>query len=131
MAKSREETPILVNFPKLNERIISNEYCFRIETKVSGSVEISIDDGPWTPCRCAVGFWWFDWQVGTPGKHKAVARIRQDNGSETMTFPRYFLVGSGSNGNGERPAVHVPVPAQVQSQAQIPVRKGTLRRIKK
>ena len=122
MAKSREESPILVNYPKLNEKITSNEYSFRIEAKAGGNVEISIDDGPWAPCRSAVGYWWFDWQVGTPGKHKAVARIRIDNGSETVTFPRYFLVGSGSNGNGEKPVVNIPVPAQTSSRKPLPRR---------
>ena len=126
MAKSREETPILVNFPKLNERITSNDYSFRIEAKVNGDVEISIDDGPWTPCRPAVGYWWYDWQVGTPGKHKAVARIRLESGSETMTFPRYFLVGNGVSADGEKRPVEMALPTPE------PVRKpATSRRIRK
>jgi hypothetical protein len=110
MAKGREETPILVNYPQLNESIKSSHYAFRIEAKVAGHVEISIDDGAWQPCRHGAGYWWYDWNVGKSGKHKAVARIRQQGGTESLTFPRYFMVGGG-NGNGEKPAPkQAPMP---------------------
>ena len=109
MAKGQEEPNILLNYPKLNEKITSSDYSFRIESRVNGAVEISIDDGPWQQCRGAAGYWWFDWSVSTPGKHKAVARVMTADGQTPTTFPRYFHVG-----NGEEPAVLKPAQPAMQ-----------------
>lgn len=107
MAKGNDEPSVLLNYPKLNEKITSSDYTFRIESRVGGSVEISIDDGPWQQCRDAAGYWWYDWSVGTPGKHKAVARILTTGGQTPTTFPRYFHVGNGDGLAAQKPVQQV------------------------
>ncbi|MFA5141170.1 MAG: hypothetical protein WC728_18265 [Elusimicrobiota bacterium] len=119
MAKGHEEPSILLNYPKLNEKITSSDYSFRIESRIGGAVEISIDDGPWQHCRDAAGYWWYDWRVGTPGKHKAVARVMTTEGQVPTTFPRYFHVGNGDATPAQKPQQPVQQPVQ-----QEPVRKN-------
>jgi len=109
MKKKREkgkdaDLTILVNYPKPNETIIPPHYAFRVETKVCGSVEISIDGGTWQACRRSVGYWWFDWQCETPGRHKLVARVVSNGKKAAAISPRYFQVAKSAElkpANGE------------------------------
>ncbi len=89
MAKNKSGAKIMIDYPKVNERILSPAYTFRIGSKVEGPVEISINDGPWNACRAAEGYWWFDWRCDKAGKYKAVARVRCEQG-ETKTLSRRF-----------------------------------------
>lgn len=75
----------MVNFPQEGEHINGNEYTFRIEAKAAGRVEVSIDQNEWHACRQAGGYWWYDWAGFSSGKHRAVARIRPQNGGDRHT----------------------------------------------
>lgn len=92
MPRKHGNEQIQVDFPQFNERITSPHYTFRIQTNVSGPVEVSVDDGPWTPCRESVGYWWFDYAGGEPGRHQLIARVHSPNG-ELQSDPRAFVVG--------------------------------------
>lgn len=84
---------IRVDFPKQNEKVQSSDYTFRISTQGFGPVEVSLNDGPWQVCRPSLGFWWFDWRAGDPGRHKLVARCQNGNHESAIsTKPRYFHV---------------------------------------
>lgn len=40
----------------------AREYTFRVAApETADEVDVSIDRGPWRPCRRAAGYWWFDW----------------------------------------------------------------------
>ncbi len=92
MAK-KNNPKVAVNYPKLNERIASEDCTFRIETKLGGPVELSVDDGPWRACRPSIGYWCYDWKCAAGGKHEAVARVRlPDGGKPVLTYPRRFRV---------------------------------------
>lgn len=82
-----------IDFPQRRDLIFSREYTFRIgaSSGVSG-VEVSIDEGPWQPCREAVGYWWFDWSNFGQGRHQLVARGARPDGREILTSPRSFEV---------------------------------------
>ncbi len=89
MNKSKAKPKIHFDYPKNDEAITGPAYAARIEAEVPGTVEVSIDEGPWKPCRQAAGYWWYDLDCSKPGKHKAVARIRDGNRPIT-TGPRRF-----------------------------------------
>ncbi|MFH1723876.1 MAG: hypothetical protein ABII00_04555 [Elusimicrobiota bacterium] len=84
-------TKILINYPQLHERILPRHYSFRIEAKVHGQVELSIDGSPWRACRPSMGYWWYDWHCAPAGSHKVVARVLTETGAAT-TNARPFRV---------------------------------------
>ena len=84
--------PVAVDYPKSGERVVSREYSFRISTQAPGSVEVSIDDEPWLPCRQAEGFWWRDWAGYRAGPHSVFARIILHDGRGKISGRREFSV---------------------------------------
>lgn len=103
MTKRKQAAKIRIDYPKLNENITGRDYTFRIKSDVAGTIEMSIDDDCWLPCRQSVGYWWYDWSSFRPGKHKAVARVRSGNGSELATYPRRFTTnGSPKAGRAKK-----------------------------
>lgn len=90
-SEGRKNAVLGLDYPRPNEPITGEEYSFRVRTRAAGAPEISIDDGPWKPCRPAVGYWWFDWRRGTLGAHKAVVRLPTEGGA-LVSRPRRFRV---------------------------------------
>lgn len=78
--QGRSAPVVSIEYPRRHERVTSDRYTFRIATGSEGPVEISIDKGPWTPCRSAVGYWWYDWQGYDAGRHEARVRVRTKEG---------------------------------------------------
>ncbi|MFH1723708.1 MAG: hypothetical protein ABII00_03690 [Elusimicrobiota bacterium] len=102
---------IRVDYPRFNEMVAPGDYTVRIDSPGGKPVEVSIDDGPWQDCRPSVGYWWFDWMAGRPGRHKLAARMAGGgDGRSCRTKSRYFRVGTVSdagparNKKGGRPA---------------------------
>ncbi|HBL18361.1 MAG: hypothetical protein A2X36_10890 [Elusimicrobia bacterium GWA2_69_24] len=91
----QEEAPLAVHYPKAEEVIAAKEYTFRIMTRLPGPVEISLDKGPWLPCRPAIGYWWYDWMCDGEGEHVIVARVFGEDNEIAVTEPRTFIVERG------------------------------------
>lgn len=79
---------VTVDYPKNLETITSRHYSVRIGVSDCTSVDISINDRPWQPCRHAVGYWWFDWNNFQPGTHQLVARMHKRNGEYLISKRR-------------------------------------------
>jgi len=78
---SIEQDIVQIDYPKNNEEIsIGTGYTVRIFATECQSVEISVNDGEWKPCRNASGYWWFDWDEIEEGRYKLYARMIKDNG---------------------------------------------------
>jgi hypothetical protein len=93
MRKHGTTGEVSIDFPHASERIESKEYTFRIGTKIEGSVDVSIDGGPWRPCRRSVGYWWFDWNSAmtkTKRQHRLLARVKTKEGEELQSQSRRF-----------------------------------------
>lgn len=58
----------------------------------SGIVEVCFNQGPWLPCRQALGHWWFDWCARVPGPHEIVARLIHVDGSAALSRPVHVVV---------------------------------------
>src|ERR1019366_449379 len=67
---------IWIDYPVQNETLTGPHYNVRLGVGGANLVEISIDKGPWLPCRLTSGYWWYDWSQIALGKHTLVARIR-------------------------------------------------------
>lgn len=124
MARSRIVKNVVLDYPKTNERIHSAGYSFRIGANVGGLVEVSVDGGPWQPCRPSVGYWWFDWRCAEPGKHTVVARIRPEDGKEEKTAVRRFWVGNGTTQAPTKPR-KAPAKASRKKKAPKPKKRKT------
>ncbi|MFN3966695.1 MAG: hypothetical protein ACK4JE_03235 [Endomicrobiia bacterium] len=76
---------LTIDFPKENEIITSPHYTVRITSSENSLVELSINNGPWKPCRydhdgSGNYYWWFDWSNYSKGPHKLIARIKNQKG---------------------------------------------------
>ncbi len=76
---------LTIDYPKENEVITSLHYAIRITSSENSNVEISINNGPWNPCRYSHDgsgnwYWWFDWSNYVKGPHKLIARVKNANG---------------------------------------------------
>lgn len=82
-----------IDFPQQNEKITSREYGMRV-TAADGAeqVDVSINQGPWQPCRLAVGHWWFDWSGFDAGEYEVIARARANGGRWLVSTPHEFFV---------------------------------------
>lgn len=83
--KAKETQPeiehyVVVDHPQNNEIVSGLHYAIRIGASNTGSVELSINNRDWQPCRNTAGFWWFDWGYFTPGSHKITARLQDGQG---------------------------------------------------
>ena len=77
-----------IDFPTQNEVLRAPEYVIRLGVGGADLVELSIDKGPWLPCRLSSGYWWYDWSGIQRGKHTLVARMRLPDGLWFKTPPR-------------------------------------------
>jgi hypothetical protein len=78
-----------VQYPQDGESVVSREYAVRVGSPDSAdAVDVSIDQGPWLPCRRNAGYWWYDWSGYSEGEHEIIARTRAQNGRWRMSAPR-------------------------------------------
>lgn len=92
-AAAPAELPVCVDYPQQDEGVASRDYTFRIGVAGDASkVEVSIDRGPWLPCRQAAGYWWYDWAGMTPGVHRLTARALGADGSAGISAQRRFQI---------------------------------------
>jgi len=70
-----------LDYPQEGETIVSPQYTFRVGAAGEPErVEISLNQGPWLPCRYAVGYWWYDWTGYTSGRYQAAVRVYTKGG---------------------------------------------------
>lgn len=87
------EAHVNMDYPKENEVITSSTYTLRFEaSNETQQVEVSIDRGPWQPCRQSSGYFWFDWSNYMAGRHEIAIRARQLNGQIENLEPRQVRV---------------------------------------
>lgn len=88
---------IAIDFPKQHERIASKSYTFRLSAALEEgeSVQVSVDDGPFAPCRYAEGYWWFDWDGYRSHHHRLIAKIVSEDGDLVSETARRFAVALG------------------------------------
>lgn len=79
---------IWIDHPSQSERLLGSTYVVRLGVGGADAVEISIDKGPWLPCRATSGYWWYDWAEIPAGKHTLVARMKTNDGRWFRTPPR-------------------------------------------
>ena len=81
--KSRKRTPTLqpkqspitaINHPKEGEKVSRGHYAFNIGASGASRVEVSVNNGPWQPCRESLGIWWHDWTASKPGDYTLRSR---------------------------------------------------------
>ena len=88
-AKTKEDFSI--DYPQEGETVTGRDYTFRINAPQDApAVELSINQGPWLPCRQASGYWWFDCTDMAPEPYQARARMRLHDGTEKLTLLRRF-----------------------------------------
>lgn len=75
-----QATEASIDYPKEGESVLPGHYAVRISAKTAGSVEVSINNGPWHTCRTADGYHWYDWTPSTPGRATISARCKSSNG---------------------------------------------------
>lgn len=89
----------VLDHPQQGERISSPCYTFRVGAAPDAErVELSINKGPWQPCRCAVGYWWYDWAGYTAGKYQAEVKAWTKSGKAVAAGPVKFQVSYGECG---------------------------------
>jgi hypothetical protein len=88
---------ISIDFPKQHERIASASYTFRLGAALGEGerVLVSVDDGPFLPCRFAEGYWWFDWGGYRSHHHRLIAKIVSADGDLVSEAARRFVVALG------------------------------------
>lgn len=89
--KKLQELQVFIDYPAQDEGIGLEGYSVRIGTTPGAEkVEISIDRGPWLPCRQAEGYWWYDWSNYGDGVHRLTARGLSAEGSSGISSQRRF-----------------------------------------
>lgn len=77
---TNDVTYIIIDYPTENETIAGVHYAIRIGASSNGTVELSINNGPWEPARYADGYWWYDWGYFVPGTARIAARLVDEKG---------------------------------------------------
>ncbi|OGS11186.1 MAG: hypothetical protein A2234_06465 [Elusimicrobia bacterium RIFOXYA2_FULL_58_8] len=81
----------MLDYPQDGDKINQPHYAFRIGTLGEiESVEISLDNCRWQPCRESAGYWWHDWSGYAKGQHQAVVRARTKDGEVLTSEVRKF-----------------------------------------
>lgn len=62
--------------PRQTEAEAYSDYALRIAGPADGQLEVSIDGGPYRPCRYADGSWWHHWTGTLARAHHMVIVIR-------------------------------------------------------
>ena len=82
-----------IDYPSNGETVASPTYTFRVSaTEPLVEAEVSIDRGPWRPCRHACGLWWYDWSGYARGAHHVAARGIARSGQSVDSTLRRFEV---------------------------------------
>lgn len=82
-----------IEYPRQDEVVVSPAYSLRIAAPAAvEALDVSIDQGPWRPCRKDAGCWWYDWSGYADGAHEIIARTRGQNGRWRMSAPRELTV---------------------------------------
>ena len=90
------EVCAILDHPQQGERITAPHYTFRVGTSGDiARVEISINKGPWQPCRNSVGYWWYDWSGYTGGRYQAVVKAQTRADQVFTSEPCKFQVALG------------------------------------
>lgn len=74
--KPAKAPAVMLEYPQTGETVRPGHYAVRIAAKPEVCVEVSVDGGPWQPCREAVGYYWYDWTPTEVGEHTLVARAK-------------------------------------------------------
>jgi len=88
----------VMDHPQQGEIITAPQYTFRIGTL--GNIElvdISINQGPWQPCRNAAGYWWYDWEGYKTGRYQAEAKAQTRDGQVVTSGQCNFQVVLGTD----------------------------------
>lgn len=83
---------ISVEHPRIGQRSYFPESEYQVLDASIEGLEISIDDGPWQPCRRAGGCWSYEWTGYQPGRSQAVVRVRPRRREKTPRPTCLFLV---------------------------------------
>jgi hypothetical protein len=84
---------VKVAYPKPAEKLQPPHYTIQIVAGAAAQrVEVRINDQPWTPCREALGLYWFDWTGLQTGKHTIAARAQHSDGKVVETPKRTVVV---------------------------------------
>lgn len=65
-----------IDYPQEGETVWPGHYAVRVSGTPNAVVEISINGSEWKSCRPAVGYYWHDWWVETPGSFELIARAQ-------------------------------------------------------
>ena len=79
---------VWIDHPQQKEMLHAADYVIRLGVGGAETVELSIDQGSWQPCRATSGYWWYDWTNASLGAHTLVARIKTFDGSWFRTPDR-------------------------------------------
>ena len=92
------EVRAALDHPQQGEKITAPRYTFRVGTSGDiARVEISLNEGPWQPCRHSVGYWWYDWADYAAGRYQAAVRAQTKDGQVFTSEPCKFQVVSGTD----------------------------------
>jgi len=84
-----------IDYPAKGETIVSPTYTIRVAAPAHvEALDVSIDLGPWRPCRKDAGFWWYDWSGYADGEHDLITRIRGRNGRWRMSPARQVAIAT-------------------------------------
>lgn len=87
----------VLDHPQQGEKITAPRYTFRVGTiGAIERVEISLNQGPWEPCRNSVGYWWYDWSGYTAGRYQLAVRAQTKDNQEFTSEPCKFQVVPGT-----------------------------------
>ncbi|HAF96697.1 MAG TPA: hypothetical protein DER10_10265 [Elusimicrobia bacterium] len=87
----------ILDHPQQGEKISAPRYTFRIgAVGAIERVELSVNEGPWQPCRNSVGYWWYDWADYAAGRYQAAVRAQTKDGQVFTSEPCKFQVVSGT-----------------------------------
>ncbi len=99
----------VLDHPQQGEIITAPQYTFRIGTL--GNIElvdISINQGPWQPCRNAAGYWWYDWSGYKSGRYQAEAKAKTKDGRAVTSMQCNFQVALGTDMEQSRTSKRKP-----------------------
>ena len=83
----------VLDHPQQGQKITAPQYTFRVGA--TGPIElaaISINQGPWQPCRNSSGYWWYDWSGYTEGRYQAEVKVQTKDGRVVTSGPCKFQV---------------------------------------
>ncbi|MBI2384971.1 MAG: hypothetical protein HYV14_03045 [Elusimicrobia bacterium] len=84
---------VAIEYPRHAETIASNDYTFRVAAMPGvKTVEVSVNEAAWKPCRPSGDFWWYDWSGYGSGEHGVAARVQLSDGRYLTTENRFFTV---------------------------------------